>query len=438
MRMAAPAAETRPLPAPLDGVRVLHVPHLLTLGAGRLLANLGADVVLLEPPRGAASRSTPPFLHHDPSPEASLPFLFATTSQRSITLDLDQPDAQPLLHRLLPTCQIVLTGGSLAELNALKAAGLDPDSALAAWPQLVWVRVTGFGLDGPHAEWLCPDIVGLAMSGVMTLAGYLDRAPYTPPWGQGFLAAGMRAAEGALLALRVAEATGEGQTVEVSMQEALSMAQETAMQYWDMRREVRKRGGGITLLPGIGTYACADGYVYTMVGIPGFGAPWPVLLDWMKEEGKAEDLVDPSWLEVLTSMNMRTLTAMASQPELIAEMKPRFDHINEVLSRFFAGHDKTYLYEEGQKRRLLVGPVNSPKDLLENRQLNARDWYTSVMHPELDEAVVYPGPPFRLPKSPWRISARPPLIGEHNVDLWRDELGLSQQQLEALAGAGII
>src|SRR5579871_3939741 len=101
--MAAPATDATTAPGALDGVRVLHVPHLLTLGAGRLLANLGADVILLEPPRGAQSRSTPPFLHHDPSPEASLPFLFATTSQRSITLDLGTPDGESLLRRLLPT-----------------------------------------------------------------------------------------------------------------------------------------------------------------------------------------------------------------------------------------------------------------------------------------------------------------------------------------------
>ena len=436
--MVAPATDATTAPAPLDGVRVLHVPHLLTLTAGRLLASLGADVILLEPPRGAEVRNTPPFLDHEPSPETSIPFLHATTAQRSITLDLGQPDADLLLRRLLPTCQIVLTGGSTAELEALARVGLDPRAALDAWPHLVWVQSTGFGVSGPHADWLCPDIVGLAMSGVMTLAGYLDRAPITPPWGQGYFAAGARAAEGALLALRVAEASGVGQMVEVSMQEALSMAQETAMQYWDMRKEVRKRGTGISLMPGIGTYPCADGYVYTMIGIPGFGAPWPVMIDWMASEGKAEDLTEPEWTELLTSLNMRTLTGLLGEPEKLAALKPKFEHLEQLLIAFLQGHDKTYLYEEGQKRRLLIGPVNSAKDLLENKQLNARNWYQRVEHPELEREVVYPGPPFRLTKSPWRIGSRPPLIGEHNQAIWGDEFGLSQQQLAALAGAGII
>jgi benzylsuccinate CoA-transferase BbsE subunit len=425
-------------PAALEGVRVLHIPHLMTLMAGRLLANIGADALLLEPPGGAAVRWTPPFLHREPSPHGSLPFLFATTSHRSITLDLTHRDAAPLLRRLLATCHIVLTGGDRAEQERLAQLGLDPEAALAEHPHLVWVRVTGFGMDGPHAGWLCPDLIGVAMSGIMYLAGYLDRPPTMPPWGQGYVATGMRAAEGAMVALRVAEMTGEGQIVDVAMQEALSMAQETAMQYWDMRHELRKRQGGTSLLPGVGTYPCADGYVYTMIGIPGFGAPWPAMVQWMAEEGKAEDLTEPEWQQLLTSMDLRTVTGLLAQPEALAAIKPKFDHVEQVLLRFFAGHDKTYLYEEGQKRRLLIGPVNSAKDLFENRQLNARDWYQRVHHPERGEEVIYTGPPFRLTKTPWRITRRPPLIGEHNAEVWGGEFGLTPAQIAALAGSRTI
>ena len=222
------------------------------------------------------------------------------------------------------------------------------------------------------------------------------------------------------------------------MQEALSMSQETAMQFWDMRREIRKRTGDTRLLPGVGTYECADGHVYMMVGVPGFGAPWPVLAGWMDEEGMAGDLIEEEWQTLLNQTDMRNLTALMTQPEELQKLMVRYAHVNEVLSAFLATKSKQELYEEGQRRRLLIGPVNSPKDLLENKQLNARSWYQAVEHPELGEAITYPGPPFRHAETEWAIRRRPPLLGEHTVEILQGELGLTLEQITALMGAGVI
>lgn len=210
------------------------------------------------------------------------------------------------------------------------------------------------------------------------------------------------------------------------------------MQTWDMQRRNRVRTGETRALPGFGTYRSADGYVYSMVGVPGFGAPWSVLLDWLSREGMVEDLGEPQWRELFGSFNMRELTAAMTDPERMSALREKFDHVDGVLTRFFGRFDKRYLYEEGQRRRLLIGPVNTVKDLVENPQLEARDWYRCVEHPELGESVLYPGPPFRLARSPWTIARRPPLLGEHNVELWEQELGLRRDQLTTLAGAGVL
>jgi crotonobetainyl-CoA:carnitine CoA-transferase CaiB-like acyl-CoA transferase len=175
-----------------------------------------------------------------------------------------------------------------------------------------------------------------------------------------------------------------------------------------------------------------------MVGIPGFGAPWSVLAAWMAEVGMAEDLAEARWQSLLMNVNMRELTRLMSDAAKLEEMQGQFTHVNEVLGRFYARYPKQYLYEEGQRRRLLIGAVNTPQDLAENKQLNARGWFQHVDHPELDDTLIYPGPPYRLGASPWRIGRRPPLIGEHNAEIWGRELGVGDDEMTALAGAGAI
>ncbi len=232
------------------------------------------------------------------------------------------------------------------------------------------------------------------------------------------------------------------------MQEALSLNQETAMQTWDIRHELRRRSGEgrrlptgqLLRVPGIGTYECADGYVYLMIGVPGFGAPLPVLIDWMAEESKAEDLSSPEWKGVFGRLDLRLVAQLVfgQDPELWKEWLPKFGHVDPVVQRFVRSYPKRRLYEEGQRRGLLVAPVSTPKDVVDSPQLNARDWFAEVEHQELGTAVKYPGPPYRLSATPWRVWRRPPRIGEHNREVYMEELGLTASQLEALAGAGVI
>lgn len=435
MTTTASLDPTAAVQGPLAGVRVLEVGDPLGLYAGKLLADLGADVILVEPPEGIGTRRLPPFYHDAPSSSTSLAFWYLSTSKRSVTCNLATADGRALFERLVGTAQVVLTGGRPGWLEEL---GAGYERYRERQPSLIWASVTGFGEWGPHAGWLAPDLVAVAMSGIMTLAGYPDRPPVEPPGRQGMLGAGIQAAQGVLMALRVAERWGKGQQVEVSMQEALSLAQETAMQTWDMQHTVRKRQGDVSLLPGVGTYPSADGHIYSMVGIPGFGAPWSVLAGWMNEAGMAGDLMDEHWQQLLANINLREVTRLWSDPEKLAEMQQKFKHVDDVLDRFYAHFPKQHLYEEGQRRRLLIGPVNSARDLLENKQLNGRQWFHEVEHPELGANITYPGPPFRLNESPSRIYRRPPLPGEHNVELWQDELGYRPDQLTALAACGTL
>jgi crotonobetainyl-CoA:carnitine CoA-transferase CaiB-like acyl-CoA transferase len=407
------------------------------LYCGKLLADLGADVIKVEPPGGDPARRIGPFYHDDPDAEHSLSFSYLNTSKRGITLDLEHADGRALFRRLVRTADVVVETFAPGYLDGL---GLGYQGLCQIKPDIILTSITGFGQWGAHAQYKAPDIVAMAMSGVMWLAGYADDPPVLPHGNQGFVSASIQAAAGTMMALYHRDLTGEGQQVEVSVQEALSIAQETAMQTWDMNRAVRMREGGGRLgikVPGLGPYQCKDGWIFAYVGTPG-GASWSELLAWMIEEGAAEDLAEEPQRSLAENINMRFLTGLMLEPASAVEKLEKLQHVNEVLARFFAARGKAYVYEEGQKRRLLIGIVSTPKDLAENRQLTFRGYLQGVRHPELNDTLQYPGPPFRLSETPWRIRRRPPLIGEHNEAVYCGELGLRADEVALLYARGAI
>lgn len=424
-------------PAPLADIRVLDLAGEIGLYCTKLLADLGADVIMVEPPGGHPARHIGPFYHDEPDPEKSLYFFNLTTSKRSITLDISSADGQALLRRLIATADVVVETFRPGFLDSI---GFGYEALQAIRPDIILTSITGFGQTGPHSRWLWTDLVGVGMGGIQWLAGERDDPPNMPYGRQGYISASIQAAAGTMMAIYHRDLYGEGQHVDVSMQEALSISQETAMQSYDMlgsiRSRVGSRGALPIIIPGIGPYQCKDGWIYGYVGTPG-GAPWSALYDWMAEEGMAEDLGEPQYKEIIDNLNMRFLTGLFLAPETAADKKQRLEHIDDVLTRFFFSRGKWELYEGGQSRRLLIGIVSTPEDLVKNPQLHYRDYFQTVHHHELDDSLQYPGPPYRLSETPWAIRRRPPHIGEHNLEVY-GELGLTARDLDTLAGAGVI
>ena len=397
----------------LDGLRVLEFTDELGSYAGRLLADLGAEVIKIEPPGGGRERHTPPFYRTVvPGPDTSLAFWVHNTSKKSVVLDLTTGEGRVRALALALTADVILEDNAV---GYMAAQGLGYASLHAEKPALVYTSVTGFGQTGPHAQYAYSDIVGQAMAGVMTLAG----EPVDPPnmiyGNQANVSASIQAAQATLLAVLHADATGEGQLVDVSAQEAQSMNQETAMQQWDLQKMNRKRQGERGFLPvplpGAGVYATRDGHVVCFVLAPG-GAPFSELVNWMREKGMAGDLDDEPYRGVCDNLNMPFLTGLMREPEKAMAVLPALMHINAVLTAFFATLTANEAYMEGQNRLLLHGIVSTPRSLAENGQLRSREWFRQLEFDYLNAVLEFPGAPYRLSETPVRIS-RPPRLGEH-------------------------
>ena len=403
-------------PAALDDVRVLDLAGEIGQYCVKLLADLGADVIKIEPPGGDPVRALPP-RYHDEADGPSLYWLNLNTNRRSVTLDIEDAAGQAAFEKLVATADVVVESFRPGYLDGL---GLGYAGLCEIKPDIILTSVTGFGQTGPHAGYKAPDIVGVAMGGVMWLAGDPQDPPNVPPWRQGYHSTSIMGAAGTLTALYHRDLHGEGQHVDVSMQEALSIAQENAMQAWDMLQNLRNRNGERGMIPinvpGIGTYECTDGWVFGYVGTPG-GAPWGELLAWMIDEGAAEDLGEAPYKEFCESLNLRFLTELLQDRAKLGEKIQMLNHVDEVLKRFIGARGKWDVYEGAQGRRLLFGLVSTPEDIVNNPQLQFRQWLTDIEHAELSATLRYPGPPFRLSETPWAVRRRPPLPGEHTDEV---------------------
>lgn len=421
----------------LGDVRVLDLADQKGVYCTKLLADLGADVIKIEKPGGDPMRCIGPFFHDEPDPEKSLYWFQFNTSKRSITLNLDTADGREILKRLVKTADVMVETFPPGHLDEM---GLGYSVLKELNPKLILTSITPFGQSGPYLDFKSSDLIAQAMGGLMYLAGFPEDAPHKLHGSQAYHSASVQAALGTMMALYARELTGRGQQVDVSLQESVLMSLETAMQHYDLRKEVRQRvAREMPIAAGIGLYPCKDGHIWSYV-VAGAGAGWDVIIDWLDSEGMAGDLKDPEWAEVFELLgDIRRLIAMASDPPALMARLGQFAHINEIVVAFLMKHTKREVFEGAAPRRIMMVPAQSPKDLLESPQLEALGYFVDVEHPELGATLKYPGAPYyHISEAPWRISRRAPLIGEHNCEIYEKELGLSREQLAILKQEGAI
>lgn len=421
----------------LGDIRVLDLADQKGVYCTKLLADLGADTIKIELPGGDPMRRIGPFFHDEPDPEKSLYWFQFNTSKRGITLNLETADGRDILKQLVRTADVMVETFPPGYLDKM---GLGYSVLKELNPGLILASITPFGQTGPYRDFESSDLVTQAMGGLMYIAGYLEDPPHRLHGSQAYYSASVQAAVGTMMALYARELTGRGQQVDVSMQESVLMSQETAVQSYDLRQVIRRRVSiEGRIMPGMGLYPCKDGYILSGV-VASAGAGWDVIIDWLDSEGMAADLKEPEWQETIQLIgDIQALLALIDDPEALEARRKQSTHIKEVLGDFIMSRTKREIYEAASSRRIMMVPVQSPKDLLESPQLEALGYFVDVEHPELGTKLKYPGAPYyHISDAPWRISRRAPLIGEHNSEIYEGELGFSKEQLTTLKQEGAI
>jgi len=410
----------------LPGCRVLDLADEKGFLCGRILGDMGADVIKVERPGGDPARNIGPFYKDIPSSEKSLFWFAYNASKRGITLDIESRDGQAIFRELAEGSDFLVESFKPGHLDSI---GIGYRDLRTTNPGLVMVSISPFGGSGPYSEYEGPDLTCMAMGGFMATAGDEDKPPVRVSFPQAFLHASAQAAAGAMIAHVYREATGLGQHVDVSAQEAVIWTIQNATGVWDLNRINIKRSGATKLRPNGSRFRmhwpCKDGHVTlgAQASRAVVGEAWASLAKWMESEGAADDYVKEKDWSTLDFFNI-------SQDEL--------DRIMKAGTDFFEGKTRRELYEGAIKRRVLLYPVNSIDELVGYEQLKAREFFQAVEHPELGESLTYPGTFVRLSEGKCEVRRRAPLIGEHNVEVYGGEMGMSRGEMVVLKATGVI
>jgi len=401
----------------LSDVKVLDLTwHIAGPYCTKLLADYGADVIKVERPgKGDPTRAMGPFFKDEPNPERSGLFLHLNTNKKGITLNLKSATGKKIFKQLVADSDILVESFSPHVMSGL---GLDYRTMEKANPRLVMVSISSFGQTGPYRDFKASEIVEYAMGGEMYSTGIAGREPLKLGGNVIQYQSGTVAAVATLGAFYAAEFQEIGQHVDVSIMETQAGSADRRIMYilsyimagvittrWPPPREAVR----MLIMPQ-GVYPCKDGFVNTL-SLPQW---WSRYIEAL---GMPELKDDPRFQNIYS-----------------AEAGMEFD---AIWYSWLADHTKEELFDIFLKSKIASAPVNSPQDLLKNAQLKAREYFVEVDHPETGK-VTYPGAPFKMSETSWKIRQPAPLLGQHNEEIYCGRLGYTKQELVKLREGGII
>ena len=392
----------------LEGVKVLDLSEDIAGSfCGRLLADYGADVLKLEPPGGAALRRMGPFFGDDPHPEKSLFFLVMNLNKKGATLNLETVTGRDILKALVPQVDVVIETWRPGYLPSI---GLGYEVLEQLNPELVMTSITPFGQTGPYSQYQGEEIVNYAMGMIMSISGVQGREPLKHGGFQAQYEGGLNGAAVTSIVLFGRENTGQGQHIDVSITECVAstmMATQTMYSFMGGTQARRRPSGGMFGQ----TMPCADGWIIVQAG---GGASWEDIAGFFEA---------PELLE--------TRFSDPSQRPLHGE------ELDRIIIDAIKDQSKWDLFHKAAQARILFGVVQSPSELAECPQLEARDFYREVEHPVIGKIKV-PAVLFNLSLTPYALRSAAPTLGQHNREIYMDGLGYTRQEMSRLRQLNVI
>ncbi len=404
--------------APFEGVRVVEIAGDEVAYCGKLFANQGADVVLVEPPGGALARTYGPFADDKPDPNGSLHTWHYHTSKRSAVVDITTPAGRAVLLDLLGSADLLIEsqGTGWMERNELACDGL-----LERFPSLVIGSVTPYGTTGPYANYAATDLTALSMGGLVHQCGYDDHSipPIRPMGYQAWHTASHHLYIACMLALIGRQATGRGQHAEISMHEAITPTTEFMIPMWETGRNILQRQTGrhaYDFITEPAQFPTRDGYVYMLLKTDDTG--WNGLVDWLREHDMAASLEGPQFED-------RTL-----RQEQSAVVMP-------LMGAFAADWSAEEFYYKAQSIGQPWAMIRTPDEAVRAPHHVDRGFPQQVEHPERGRSYTYAGAPWLASATPYVIRRRAPNLGEHTAEVLT-ELGYDASRQDALRAMGVI
>ena len=373
----------------LSGLRVLDLTGRAGGYCGFLLANLGAEVILIEPPGGDPMRREGPFKGTQADREQSLSFVAYHTNKRGIVLNLEMEEDQSSLRALVRAADVLIEDRPAGYLDARR---LGYKALQAINPALVLTSITGFGQSGPYRDFRAPNIVAFAMGGLMNLCGHPGRAPLVGPCEIAYHLGSVHAAFGTLVALFNRRASGQGDHVDVSLQDVLAADPFLRIiTRYSVTGEVPQRTGHSQSTTVAETYQCRDGYARIFVNQADH---WKRFVEWL---GRPPELLDPKLENVQNRFPLREI-------------------IDRLMEARTLNYEARKFFDEFQALRLAAAPINPPSAFLADPQTQHRAFVTEVEHPRLGRHG-FPGDPYHFSETPSRIERSAPLLGADQAEV---------------------
>lgn len=414
----------------LEGYRMLDLTDDKGALCGKMFADMGADVIKVEPPEGCPTRRIPPFLEDRPGPDTSLYFLAYQAGKRSVTIDLDNAEGRRTFADLASKADFLVESFPLGYLDSL---GVGYEALAAVNPALIYASITPFGDRGPGRHYKSYDIVNWASGGMMYLMGEAGKPPLQMSLPQAGLHAGAEAAVASLIAHHARARSGRGQRVVVNMQACIvwTLMNEQAMPI--LHGNHLERSGvyvGSADVRRKMVFQCRDGHVTVLIiGGAGGTASTKALIGWMAEEGLAAE-----W--------MKTKDWASWTPGLFMAITERdrfeIEDLEQHVERFFLTKSKRELYAGALQRRILMAPVSTVADIAADEQLKSRGFFIPIEHENLGRTLIFPGPFAKLSAAPVGTSRRAPTLGEHNQEVFGALLGYGSRRIGELRAVGAI
>ena len=400
-------------PRGFGAIRIVECGQGISAAYGaKMIADLGAEVVKVEPPSGDLARRRGPFPKDRPDPEKSGLFVYLNTNKRGVTADLGKPEGRELLGRLLEKSDILIHNVPPAERAK---QGLDSAELCAKYPGLIVTSISMFGDRGPRANWRGYELNASNAGGWAYLSPgaspYPELPPLKPFGAQCDFQGGAHAALTSVAAMRHKLRTGKGQAIDVSEQEAIAAMLEMNFMHWTYAGRETSRLGSRALGPWF-IADCQDGKIFVL----------------SVEEHQWKNLVklmgDPEWA------NEEIFKDRVSRAQ-------NMDALKALMSEWISQWKVTDLYKAAQEARVPFAPVHTMQQMYESEHLRERKYFVNFDQPGMGKLTL-PGAPSQYGKTKWSLRRPAPHLGQHNEEIFCGEFGVPRDRLSALKQSGVV